>query len=220
MRAVSRDQATNLIGRIATTINFGPLDSQFVQKAIIEGLDDEEFGDNVTSFLKNGAKRVIALPKSLDINHHLRPENVDQVSQLWKGPFPSDGTRGNVVDHLPDLQSLEFSRVAFSRPKGSQLAAGHIYQELVGQVPLLGFRVGMALMRDYKERGKDSALEWYRATYDIRDMTFMGTVLRRPSDGYPFFYGLQHINSVWDWGSVGLWDLTFSEQEAIPIYVP
>ncbi len=207
MKAVSRDQSHELIGRIIRTVRWGQLDHDDLQRSIIEGLPEEELGRRLTLFFKNGANFVLKGLSALVVDR-TKPFDpakfVGKGVSIWRGPKGADGLKG---EEDQDARSLKLTEVDFSGVlfehcikqgensiKGEEkltrlLAAGHIR---------LDAKIGQAL---YEEKGQ-ATLEWLYNTFGITWFDLPGTVLRGTvGDRYVLYLyrdgGRWHLRCRW-----------------------
>lgn len=191
MKAVTRDQAAEFIGRCATTIRWGDLDGNQFQRDIIE-LAPQEFGHRLTMFLKNSARLAM---KGLNVL------TVDRAAPFKPEIFISEGWSivGNQDDRALEIEEVDFSTVSFEHGlvDGELTITGEEKLTRLKAKPLirLDAKVGHALF----EESRQVTLRFIYETYNVDWIEFAGTELLSPGGRRYFLYLYRHDEGFWRW---------------------
>ena len=114
MKAVSRDQSHEMVGRFMRKTDWGKLDGDFVQNSIIE-MPEDEFGRRMTQFIQNGMNFVMKGPGALIIDR-TKPFSptafIGSGWTIWRGDKDGNGLKGNEAQ---DAASLVLTEIDFTK---------------------------------------------------------------------------------------------------------
>ena len=183
-KAVSRGQALEVSGRVATQIDWDHLDGQKLQDEVIS-LSPEEFGRRCTAFLKAGARfsfgglKVACAPFD-------PAKFINKDWAFWKGPKDGDGLKG---EEERDKASLALTEVDFEKVD-LLICLEQGESSITGEEKLIRLRLGrpiygatqfMGLWQDYQQNNAQSVLEKLYQQKGVTYVDFFGDILRFPN---------------------------------------
>lgn len=189
MKAISRDQSHEIIGRFIRNTRWGDLDHDSLQSGVI-ALPEDELGRRFTAFLRNNCQLVTKGPGALIID---RTKPFDPKTFIGSG--------WDIVEEdetALKLTEIDFSKVRFESglKKGESVITG---EEKLKRLKRLGIRhdakVGETL---YEEQGQ-ATLGFLYDTYGITWMELAGTVLRNSYGDRYFLYLYRNVDGSWSW---------------------
>lgn len=207
-KKVSRGQALEVSGRIATQVKWDQIDGDELQARVIS-LSPEEFGRRFTAFLMAGARfifggglKVSTVP--FDPSKFIGPD-----WSFWKGPKDGNGLEG---EEKRDETSLSLTEVDFDKAdfltcleESESSINGEeklVHIQKLGRT-LYGASVGLGLWHDYQEcqNKADSKLEKLYAEKGVAYIDFFGDILRAPGGSRSVLCLDRHGDGSWYWGS-------------------
>jgi len=209
-KAVSRGQALEVSGRVATQIDWDQLDGQKLQDEVIS-LSPEEFGRRFTAFLKAGARFSFGglkvgfggLKVACTLFDPAKFINKDLV--FWKGPKDGDGLKG---EEERDKASLALTEVDFEKAdfltcleQDESSITGEeklIRLRKLGR-PIYGTTQFMGLWQDYQQNKAQSVLEKLYQQKGVTYVDFFGDILRHPGGDRDVLCLYRSGDGSWDW---------------------
>lgn len=195
-KAVTRGQALEVSGRVATQIDWDAIDGDNLQQAVIN-LTPEEFGNRFTTFLKNGARVSIDSMK-------ITPKPFDPVKFI--------GNKWSLVADEHDarcdaLTEVDFSKVLFEtclKDGETSITGEEKLKRLKANGNIrLGASVFLGFWEDYQVRKEDSTLEHFYFEKGITYLDFFGDVLLGPFSLRGVLFLCRDVGGSWDWGWLG-----------------
>ena len=205
MKAVTRDQSHEIVGRVLRNTNWGAIDGDQLQSAEgAIGMPETEFGRRLTLFIQNGMNFVMKGPGALIVDR-TKPFNAEFIGSdwtIWLGAKDGDGLKGKEAQDPASLAltEIDFAKVLFTtclnegetsitgeEKLARHFAAGHIR---------LDVKIGQCL---YKEKGQ-ATLEWLYQTFGITWFELPGTELRRSNGSRYVLYLGRDGDGRWRWG--------------------
>jgi len=183
-KAVSRGQALEVSGRVATQIDWDQVDGQQLQDEVIS-LSPEEFGRRFTAFLKAGARFSFGGLKVACASFD-PAKFINKDWAFWKGSKNGDGLKG---EEERDKASLVLMEVDFEKAdfltcleQGERSITGE--EKLIRlrklNRPLYGATQFMGLWQDYQQNKDQSVLEKLYQQKGVTYVDFFGDILRNP----------------------------------------
>ncbi len=204
-KAVSRGQALEVSGRVATQIDWDQLDGQKLQDEVI-ALSPEEFGRKFTAFLKAGARfsfgglKVACVPFD-------PAKFLGEGWTFWRGPKDGDGLNGEEERDKASvvLTEVDFDKVDFLtclEKDESQITGEEklIRLQKLNRVPY-GVNVSAGLWENYQscQDKADSILEKLYQQKGITYVDFFGDILRSPHGHRLVLYLYRRDDGSWYW---------------------
>jgi len=202
-KVVSRGQALEVSGRVATQIDWDQLDGQKLQDEVIS-LSPEEFGRRFTAFLKTGARfsfgglKVATAPFD-------PAKFINGNWAFWKGPKDGDGKNGEEERDKASmaLAEVDFEKVDFltcleageSSVKGEEKL---VRLRKLNRI-LYGLNVMAGLWQDYQQNKGGSVLEKLYQQKGITFISFFGDILRDPDGSRSVLYLCRGDVGSWGW---------------------
>jgi hypothetical protein len=203
MKAVSRDQSHEVIGRVMRNTDWGQLDGDVLQQRVIE-MPEQEFGRRFTQFLKNGASFVMKGPVSLVVDR-TKPFNpaifIGSGWTIWRGAKNGTGLEG---EEAQDASSLALIEVDFAKARftaclkdGETVITGEekLARHLAAKHIRLDAKIGQCLL----EERDQATLEWLYQAFNIPWFELPGTILRDSYGGRCFLCLYRDDGGRWDW---------------------
>ena len=199
MKAVSRDQSHEVIGRVMRNTNWSELDGDILQQGVI-GMSEQEFGRRFTQFLKNGANFVMKGPGALIVDR-TKPFDTNKFLPIWRGPKDGNGLTG---EEEQDTRSLKHTEIDFAKAiftvclkDGESAITGE--EKLARHTAAKHIRLDAKVGQDLLEEKGQATLEWLFNTFGIVWFELPGTTLRY-SNGRRYFLCLyRDDDDRWRW---------------------
>ena len=191
MKAVARDQSTELIGRFSQDVRWGELDHDKLQSEVI-ALPREELGRRFTAFLRNGCRLYIKGPTSLIVD---RPKPFDPLKFIDAGWSIVEEDKRSLA-----LTEVDFSKVRFESglKDGESVIDGEEKLKRLKKMPgiRLDAKCGQTL---YEEQGQ-ATLRFLHEHFNVTWFELSGTILRGPGGNRCFLYLDRRGGGSWRWG--------------------
>lgn len=190
MKAVSRDQTTEIGARFLTDTNWGGLEHDALQAVI--SLPRDELGRRFTAFLRNRCQLAVKGPGTLVIDRAKLPTPEKFIGKGWEAIEHDERSLA--------LTEVDFSKAVFDCPlrEDEQYITGEekLEREKADGKIRLDFGFAMAL---FHEKGQ-ATLRFLHDTHGVTWMEFTGTVLRSSDGSRCFLCLFRDGDGSWRWG--------------------
>jgi hypothetical protein len=200
----TRGQVTELIARFAAKVNWDKLESDKLQKQVID-LQPDELGRRFTEFLQNGCWSNFGEPKSFQTKPFDPAEFFGNKWSIWKGPVGGAGLSGEEdIDSRSPTGEIDVSKIIFETCLNGGEASVKGEEKLLrlkAKKDFIRFGAGIfaGLRSDYQANKENSGLEFLYHSQEIRYLDFFGIILRNPNGNRCVPYLYRNDDGEWFW---------------------
>lgn len=215
-KAVSRGQALQIAGRVATQVDWDLLDDRLGSDRLQKILDlpPQEFRNRFTTFLLNNAQliasdRVFIPTMPFDPHQFLCQKYESRVYrrfEIWRGSterFDENGKEEVDVRNamLTEIKLTSIVLESCLREGEKYITSEERLRRLKEEKPemvRLGANAFLGLWLDYLAQGDNSGLEWLYRNRGIELMDFYGTIIRGRGCDVLYLHR-DSFEKKWDW---------------------